>query len=292
MPSLDVLHARLFLLRATEPPAPATYAYAAVHGPVDAVARIQSGTAPAAVLGEVARPHARIDDDLRILDTGTAHLLTPEDDDWPLGRLGPLGGHGVPLALWTRGAGSLTKLTSPAVTITGARASSDQGDAIAADISHELARAGVTVVSGGALGIDAAAHGGALTAGGRTIVVLPCGVDRTHPHQHAGLYTMVIERGGLLVSEYPAGTPPTRIRRHARCRLLAAFTSATVIVEAVRHGVVLAAARAASDLGRRVYGVPDAEDATRSAGVNDLLRSGLATAISAVSNINYQEELR
>jgi DNA processing protein len=197
----------------------------------------------------------------------------------------------VPLALWTRGTGSLGELTSPAVTITGARASSDQGDAIAADISHELARAGVTVVSGGALGIDAATHGGALAAGGRTIVVLPCGVDRTHPHQHAGLYTMVIERGGLLVSEYPAGTP-TRVRRHARCRLLGALTSATVIVEAGRHGGVLAAARAASNLGRRVYGVPDAEDAPRSAGVNDLLRSGLATAISNVSDIDYQEKLR
>jgi DNA processing protein len=132
MPSLDVLSARLFQLRATEP-APATYAYTAMHGPVDAVERIRNGTAPAAVLGEVARPRARIDDDLRTLDAGTAHLLTPEDDDWPLGRLGPLGGHGVPLALWTRGTGSLAELTSPAVTITGARASSDQGDTIAAD---------------------------------------------------------------------------------------------------------------------------------------------------------------
>jgi DNA processing protein len=292
MPSLDVLHARLFLLRATEPPAPATYDYAAVHGPVDAVASIRSGTAPAAVLDEVTRPRARIDDDLRVLDSSTAHLLTPEDDDWPLGRLTSLGGHGVPLALWVRRTGSLAELTSPAVTITGARASSDHGNATAADIGHELARAGVTVVSGGALGIDAAAHGGALAAGGRTVVVLPCGVDRTHPHQHAGLYEMVIERGGLLISEYPAGTPPTRVRFHTRCRVLAALTSATVIVEAVRRSGVLAAARAAHDLGRRVYGVPGPEDATRSAGVNDLLRSGLAVPISSVADINYPEKLR
>lgn len=292
MPSLDVIHARLFLLRATEPPAPATYAYTAVHGAVDTVARIQNGTAPAAVLGEVIRPHARIDDELRILDSNTARLLIPEDEDWPFGRLTSLRGHGVPLALWIRGTGSLNDLTSLAVTITGACASSEHGNAIAADISSELARAGVCIVSGGGLGIDAAALGGALAAKGRTIVVLPCGVDRTHPHQHAALYEAVTERGGLLVSEYPAGTPPTRVRFHTRCRLLAALTSATVIVEAVRRSGVLAAARAASDLGRRIYGVPGPVDAATSTGVNDLLRRGLAVPIGRVDDIKYREKLR
>lgn len=125
MPSHDKLHARLFLLHATEPPAPALHHYVAVHGPVDAVVQIRHGTAPAAVLSEVTRPDARIDDDLRALDSGTARLLTPEDGDGPLGRLTSLAGLGVPLALWARGSGSLAELTNLAVTVTGARASTE-----------------------------------------------------------------------------------------------------------------------------------------------------------------------
>jgi DNA processing protein len=291
MPSLDRLHARLFLLRATEPPALAVCDYAAVHGPVDTIVRIRSGTAPEAVLGEITRPDARIDDDLRALDNGTARLVTPEDDDWPVGRLTCLSRRGAPLALWVRGTGSLAELTSPAVTITGARASSEYGNTIAVDIAYELARTGVTIVSGGSLGIDEAAHRGAL-ASGRTIVVLPSGVDRTHPHQHAGLYQAIIDQGGLLVSEYPIGTPPTRVRFHARCRLLAALTSATVIVEAVRRSNTLTAAQAAHDLGRRVYGVPGPIHAVTSQGVHDLLHTGTAAVISSVADINYQDGLR
>jgi len=292
MPSLDELHARLFLLRAAEPPAPAIHHYVSVHGPVDAVAQIRHSTAPAAVLGEVTRPDARIDDDLRVLDTGTARLLTPEDDDWPLGRLTSLAGHGTPLALWVRGDGVLTKLTSAAVTVTGARASSEYGNTVAGEISYELAQTGVTVVSGGSLGVDEAAHRGALSADGRTIVVLANGVDRTHPHQHARLFEAVIDQGGLLVSEYPIGTPPTRIRFHARCRLLAAFAAATVIVEAGQRSGALAVARAAGGLGRRVYGVPGPIHSVTSKGVNELLRTGSATVASSVEHINYQEGVR
>lgn len=160
----------------------------------------------------------------------TAGLDT--EGDWPLGRLTGLVGVGVPLALWVRGRSSLAELTNLAVTVTGARASTECGNTVAGDVSYELARAGVTVLSGGSLGVDEAAHRGALAANGRTIVVLANGVDRTHPHQHARLYQAVIEQGGLLVSEYPIGTRPTRIRFHARCRLLAALSSATLIVEA------------------------------------------------------------
>jgi DNA processing protein len=164
------------------------------------------------VLNEITRPDPRIDDDLRALDNGTARLLTPEDRDWPLGRLTALAGLGAPLALWVRGRGSMAKLTNLAVTVTGARASTERGNTVAGDVSCELARAGVTVLSGGSLGVDEAAHRGALAADGRTIVVLANGVDRTHPHQHTQLYREVIEQGGLLVSEYPIGTRPTRIR--------------------------------------------------------------------------------
>lgn len=292
MPSHDELHARLFLLRAAEPPAPAIHHYVAVHGPVDAVAQIRHGTAPAAVLNEITRLDARIDDDVRAFDSGTARLLTPEDSDWPLGRLTGLASLGVPLALWVRGSGSLAELTNLAVTVTGARASTDYGNTVAGDVSYELALAGVTVLSGGSLGVDDVAHRGALAANGRTIVVLANGVDRTHPHQHAQLYQEVIEQGGLLVSEYPTGTRPTRIRFHARCRLLAALTAATLIVEAGQRSSALAVARAAGELGRRVYGVPGPSHSATSAGVNELLRTGAATMASSVEHINYQEGVR
>jgi len=292
MPSRAELHARLFLLRAAEPPAPALHRYVAVHGPVDAVAQIRHGTAPAAVLNEITRPEALIDDDLRAIDNGAARLLTPEDDDWPLGRLTSLTGHGVPLALWVRGSGVLTELTSTAVTVTGTRASTEYGNQIAADISYELARGGVTVISGGSLGADQAAHRGALAADGPTVVVLANGVDRTHPHQHARLYQTVTEQGGLLISEYPIDTPPSRIRFHARCRLLAALSAATVIVEAARRSGALAVAHAAGELGRRVYGVPGPIYSAASAGVNELLRNGAATVASSVEHITYQDGVR
>ncbi|GLZ30846.1 hypothetical protein Lesp02_30350 [Lentzea sp. NBRC 105346] len=293
MPSRDELHARLFLLRAAEPPAPAIHQYVAVHGPVDAVAQIRHGTAPATVRSEITRPEARIDDDLRALDDGTARLLTPENDEWPFGRLTSLAtGHGAPLALWIRGSGSLAELTSPAVTVTGARASSAYGNTVAGDMSCELARAEVTVVSGGGLGVDEAAHRGALAGQGRTIVVLANGVDLTYPHQHARLYQTVIDQGGLLVSEYPIGAPPTRVRFHARCRLLAALSTATVIVEAGQRSGALTVAQAANELGRRVYGVPGPIHSATSKGVHELLRTGAAIVASSVEHINYQEGVR
>jgi DNA processing protein len=292
MPSSAELHARLFLLRAAEPPAPAIHHYVGVHGVIDAVAQIRHGTAPAAVLNEAARPGGPIDDDLRAIDNGMARLLTPEDDDWPLGRLTGLAGHGAPLALWVRGSSVLTELTSLAVTVTGARASTEYGNMVAADLSYALARAGVTVVSGGSLGVDDAAHRGALAADGRTIVVLANGVDQAHPRQHARLYETVIDQGGLLVSEYPIGTLPARIRFHTRCRLLAALAAATVIVEAGQRSGALTVARAARELGRRVYGVPGSIHSAASKGVNELLRTGTATVASSVDHITYREGVR
>ncbi len=289
MSSRDDLRARLYLLRAAEPPAPATHQYVAVHGASDAATHVRHGTAPSAVLDEITRPDARIDDDLVALDNGTARLLTPDDDDWPSGPLACLANY-APLALWVRGSGSLAELTTPAVTVTGSRDASGYGNTVAADIGYELARTGTTGISSGGYGVDEAAHRGALAADGRTIVVLANGVDRPHPHQHARLFEAVVDQGGLLVSEYPIGTPPTRNRFHARCRLLAALGAATVIVEAGLLCSALAVARAAGELGRRVYGVPGPIHSTTSKGVNELLRTCVAEVVSSVEHINYQEE--
>ncbi|MET9225578.1 DNA-processing protein DprA [Lentzea sp. NPDC003310] len=292
MSSPDVLRARLFLLHAVEPPAPAVHHFVAVHGPVDAVSRIRKGAAPAAVLSEIVRQDPQIEDDLRAIDDGTARLLVPEDEDWPLRRMSALAGHGVPLALWLRGNASLTVLTDTAVTITGSRASSVYGNTIATHFGGGLADAGVAVISGGGLGVDEAAHRGVLAAGGPTVVVLPCGVDRTYPHQHSRLYEQVVDQGGLLLSEYPIGAVPTRRRFHARCRLLAALTPATVIVEAGRRSGALTVAGVAKDLGRRVYGVPGPIHSAASTGVNELLRLGAASVVTSLDQVDYREGLR
>lgn len=203
-----------------------------------------------------------------------------------------MGSLGAPLALWVRGEASLTELTGTAVTLTGTRMASGYGSTVAADFGYDLARAGVTVVGGGSAGIDESAHRAALTGEGRTVVVLPCGIDQTYPQQHARLYDTVIERGGLLVSEYPIGALAVQTRLAARCRLLAALTSATVIVEAGQRSLALATAAAANALGRRVYGVPGSIYSTSSKGVNELLRTGAATAVGSAEHINCQEGLR
>lgn len=255
MPSRTELHSRLFLLRAAEPPAPNVHCYVTDVGPVEAAEQIRQGTAPTAVLNEITCPDAVINDDLRALDSGTSRLVTPEDEDWPIIRLTDLAGHGTPLALWVRGSGNLTDLTRSAVTITGSRAATSYGHTVSSDLGYELARTGATVISGGGFGIDEAAHRGALTADGTTIAVLATGVDQNHPSSHARLYQAVIEEGGLLVSEYPIGTRPARVRFHARCRLLAALSLAAVIVEAGQRSGALAVARAARELGRNIYGV-------------------------------------
>lgn len=285
MPTLQELHARLFLLRAAEPPAPAVHHYVTDIGPVEAADQIRRGTAPAVVLNELTCPDAVINEDLCAIDKGAARLVTPEDDDWPIVRLTGLAGRGTPLGLWIRGNESLADLTRSAVTITGSRLATECGSTVAADLSHELASRGTTVVSGGSYGIEEAAHRGALAAGGTTAVVLANGVDQTHPHQHARLFESVVDQGGLLVSEYPIGTRPARIRFHARCRLLAAFASATVIVEAGLRSSALTVARAASDLGRRVYGVPGSIHSVASAGVNELLRLRVAEVATSAEHV-------
>jgi DNA processing protein len=278
----DELRARLFLLRVAEPPAPAVYDYVAVHGPVEATAQHpwsyrttrrpgRNHPAPgedrARPAGDRRRPGPAVDTRRRRLAAGAPSAAS------------------APLALWVRGDASLTELT-------GTRWASGYGNTVAADFGYDLARAGVTVVGGGSAGIDESAHRATLAGDRRTVVVLPCGVDQTYPRELARLYDDVVERGGLLISEHPIGVLAVQARLVARCRLLAALSSATVIVEAGQCSFALATAHAANALGRRVYGVPGSVYSTSSKGVNELLRTGAATAVTSTEHINYQERLR
>lgn len=161
---MNSLAARAFLLRATEPPAPAVDAFVAAHGPMDAVERIQTAAAPRSVLHEICDSEPRIDEDLAAIEAGHYRLLTPEDPDWPHGALRGLTeqGLGAPLGLWVRGTASLAASTRSAVSVVGSRAASEYGEHVATVLSTDLAEADVTVLASGTYGVDGAAHRGAL----------------------------------------------------------------------------------------------------------------------------------
>jgi DNA processing protein len=176
-----------------------------------------------------------------------------------------------PQALWLRGAPDLSELATRAVAIVGARASSPYGQHIAADLGYTLASRGWTVVSGGALGIDAAAHRGALAAGGDTVAVLACGVDRPYPAAHTSLFEQIAENG-LVVSEWPPATDPHKHRFLIRNRVIAALARGTVLVEAgLRSGARQTLGRA-RQLNRRTMAVPGPVTSATFAGSHEELR--------------------
>jgi DNA processing protein len=133
-----------------------------------------------------------------------------------------------------RGRGDLRNLCLRSVAIVGSRASTSYGEHVAAELAYDLAERSVVVVSGGAYGIDGAAHRAAHAAGS-TVVVLACGPDVDYPRGHAGMFTD-IARTGVLVSERPVGLKPTAKDFLVRNRLIAALTPGTVVVETVRQG--------------------------------------------------------
>jgi DNA processing protein len=142
---------------------------------------------------------------------------------------------------------------------------------MAADLAAGLAERGWVVVSGGAYGVDGAAHRGALGAGGATVAVLACGVDRPYPRGHTELINRIAEQG-LVVGELPPGDHPTPSRFILRNRVIAALTRGTVVVEAAYRSGSLVTARAAQRLGRFTMGVPGPATSALSAGVHELLR--------------------
>ena len=164
-------------------------------------------------------------------------------------------------------------LEEPAVAVVGARKASPYGLEVAEEMGRGLSAAGVTVVSGLALGIDGASHRGALARGGRVVAVLGCGADMPYPARHRDLYRRVRAEGAV-VSELPPGTPPFKWSFPARNRIMAALTQVTVVVEAARASGSLITADFALDLGRGVAAVPGLVTARMAGGSNQLLRDG------------------
>ncbi|HJP73092.1 MAG TPA: DNA-processing protein DprA [Pseudonocardiaceae bacterium] len=286
--------ARAYLLRAAEPPAPALNAFIAQVGAITAAQLIRDGTAPPAVLDatNARRGIELAEDDLAAAAKAGARLLIPEDDEWPtwpftaldLANARGVRWAGHPIALWARGTGRLSDLTDRAVAIVGARAATGYGDHTAAELGYELALAEFTIVSGAAYGIDGAAHRGAISAGGATIAVLGCGVDQPYPAGHSGLLGQIAEHG-LVLSEYPPGTPPARHRFLIRNRLIAASSAGTVVVEAGRRSGSRNTAATAHALGRIVMAVPGPVTSAMSVGCHEMLRTGEAYLVTNAADV-------
>ena len=191
--------------------------------------------------------------------------------------------HDPPPGLFLRGRGGLEVLTRTAVAVVGARACSAYGSAVARMLGRELAAAGAVVVSGLARGVDAEAHRGALEAGGTTVGVLGCGIDRDYPAAHAELARRVGELG-LIVSEYAPGVEAAPWRFPARNRIIAGLARATVVVEAREASGALITADFALEEGREVFAVPGEITSALSAGTNALLRLG-ATPLTSAADV-------
>lgn len=175
----------------------------------------------------------------------------------------------------------------PAVAIIGSRRASSYGREVTYQVAFDLAKAGITVVSGMAIGIDSIAHRAALEAGGQTVAVLPSGLDNPYPARHQSLARDIVKQGGALISEYPPGTPPYPSQFIARNRIVAALADLVVITEAARKSGTLHTAQFALEMGRDVAAIPGDITRLSSAGTNELLRhgAGLVTSASDVAHI-------
>lgn len=205
----------------------------------------------------------------RRLDAAGGRFLVPGDGEWPT-QLQALGAAG-PLGLYVVG-GDLRLAAVRSVAVVGSRAASEYGANVASEIATDLALRGWAVVSGGAYGIDAAAHRGALVASGTTVAVLACGVDTAYPRGHTDLFDRIISEGGVLVAELPPGTTPTKPRFLQRNRVIATLTRGTVVVEAQLRSGALNTAAHARRLTRPVMVVPGPVTSANSAGGHRLIR--------------------
>ncbi|SEQ16027.1 DNA-processing protein DprA [Microlunatus flavus] len=219
-----------------------------------------------------------------------ARFVVPGDEEWSA-RLDDLTGleavqrrGGAPLGLWLRGPGHLRTLVERSVAVVGSRAATAYGNGVAADLAADLADAGFTVVSGGAFGIDAAAHRGALAVGGPSVGVVANGVDVAYPPGNARIFDGLAAQH-LVVSELPPGSHPTRVRFLARNRLIAALTCGTVVVEAALRSGARNTAGWASALGRPLMAVPGPVHSAASVGPHLMVRQGQAVLVTRAAEV-------
>jgi len=292
--------ARAALTYLAEPGDPALGALLARCEPAEVVAAIKADLLPATGPGcgdspasrkalerALARWRARLpglpgDADIAAACRDGIRLVCPGDPQW-LERLDELGTV-RPYALWLRGRVDLPSACRRSVSMVGSRAATGYGAHVAGEIAADLGEQGWTIVSGGAYGIDAAAHRGAQVVGAITIAVLACGVDYPYPAGHAGLFAD-IAAAGLVISEWPPGRHPARLRFLVRNRVIAALTCGTVVVEAGGRSGALNTARHAAELGRPLMAVPGPVTSRQSAGCHRIIRDWGATCVTCAADI-------
>lgn len=286
----DERTARIILAVASEPGDAVTGRMIRTVGASETVARVLATEVPVGPDGDLwqRRLAPRIDpgQTLRVLAETERHgmrVLIPGDAGWPIG-IDALGDR-APVALWEKGdPGLLTTRAWDRLTVTGARASTGYGEHVTTELVQSAVADGRQVLSGGAYGIDGAAHRAALASGGSTVAVLASGLDRLYPAGHTELLTR-ISKEGLLLSELPPGAAPTKWRFLQRGRLLAALSGTVLIAEAgYRSGSLHTAARAV-ELDRPVGVVPGPITSAASAGCHRLMRDGLASVITGYDDV-------
>lgn len=222
--------------------------------------------------------HARVEAEMKMSESRGVSILSQNHPAYP-SRLRQI--HNPPFMLYVKGRADL--LARPGVSLVGARSSTVYGQRIARDLATRLSNCSLVVISGLALGIDTAAHQGALAGGGKTIGVLGCGLDVFYPPQNRILYDQ-IPKNGALVSEYPFGTRPDAFRFPARNRIISGLSLGVVVVEAARRSGSLITAELALDQGREVFAVPGRVDSRKSEGTHRLLQDG-AKLVHTVQDI-------
>lgn len=290
----EILLARAYLSRVAEPACIPIWDCVRRIGPTEAARMISGGrgsdevSAATSARREHVDPHA----DLEAAQRHGIRLVVPESDDWPHFAMAALERTGQgraasfhagerkvadsgepvpPLALWVKGIGRLSSIGVRSVGIVGSRAATAYGEHVTADLGYGLAGREIVVVSGGAYGIDAAAHRSALAAGGQTVVVSAGGLDRPYPSGNATLFDRAAQ-SGLVISESPPGAAPHRHRFLTRNRLIAALSTGTVVVEAARRSGAANTAAHCFTQGRPVMAVPGPVTSPMSAGCHELLR--------------------
>jgi DNA processing protein len=267
-----------------------------VHGATRTLEAIRSGRLPDASGGAAIPPlmqrsmerwRVRLDelptpDDVIAFRRSGIRLICPGDPEWPE-QLADLGDE-QPYALWLRGTADLRFNCLRSVAVVGSRAATAYGSYVAAEFAASVAARGWAVVSGGAFGVDASAHRGALGADGVTVAVLACGVDVPYPVGHAELLEAVAAQG-VIVSEWPPGRTVSRLRFLVRNRVIAALATGTLVVEAGERSGAVNTARHARDLGRRLMAVPGPVTSDQSAGCHRIIREWQGTLVTTAIEV-------
>jgi DNA processing protein len=290
--------ARAALTYLAEPGDPALGALLEICEPAEVLAAIRAGMLPGTGPGCGDTPASRaaleralgrwrvrlpsLPDDIADTCRSSIRLVCPGDAEWPA-SLDQLD-QARPYALWLRGRADLRFACTRSVAMVGSRAATGYGGHVTGEIAADLGERGWAIVSGGAYGIDAAAHRGALAAEAITVAVLACGVDYPYPAGHADLF-MAIAAQGLVISEWPPGRHPARMRFLVRNRVIAALACGTVIVEAGERSGALNTARHAAELGKPLMAVPGPVTSAQSAGCHRIMREWGATCVTRAADI-------